>query len=89
VRVHIVGDDPEQSRDELVRFREETEEPEGGKGGEPVTIPEPFCLVPDAGGFPVERRPPHPRRAATTTSTGTDRSVDSRIDSRASDSPTR
>lgn len=59
------------------------------KSGEPITVPAPFGLVIDTGEFPAPRDPGHPSNAATTTSTGTDSTVDTRIASRASVRPTR
>ncbi|MFF1718888.1 Uma2 family endonuclease [Streptomyces sviceus] len=50
--------------------------------GDLVTLPEPFALTLDIGGCA------HPNSAAKPTSTGTDNTVDTRIESRASRSPT-
>ncbi|MFF4061680.1 Uma2 family endonuclease [Streptomyces sp. NPDC001668] len=53
-----------------------------GKSGDSVILPEPFALSLDIGEFA------HPNSAATTTRTGTDTTVDTRIESRARRSPT-
>ncbi|MFI6441153.1 Uma2 family endonuclease [Streptomyces sp. NPDC050759] len=50
--------------------------------GDLVTLPEPFALTLDTGYFA------HPNNAATPTNTGTDNTVDTRIESRANRSPT-
>ncbi|MFE7268970.1 Uma2 family endonuclease [Streptomyces sp. NPDC057623] len=51
--------------------------------GAPISLPRPFDITLDSGDFP------QPNNAATPTNTGTDNTVDSRIESRASRSPTR
>jgi Uma2 family endonuclease len=56
---------------------------QAGPFGVAIQLPEPFDVLLDSSGFP------HPSTAATTTSPGTDTTVDSRIASRASTSPTR
>jgi len=56
--------------------------------GEELTLPAPFKLVLDTGIFPLSRGP-QPSSAATTTSTGTDSTVETRTESRASPSATR
>lgn len=57
------------------------------KFGESLKLPAPFDLVIDTSEFPGGLT--HPSSAATTTRTGTDRTVESRIASRARTSPTR
>ncbi|MBC2900895.1 Uma2 family endonuclease [Streptomyces cupreus] len=58
-----------------------------GRFGDPLVLPRPFDLTLGAGEFEVRSRR-HPRTAATTTSTGTEITVDTRIESRANRSPT-
>ncbi|MGI5377782.1 Uma2 family endonuclease [Streptomyces sp. CA-251387] len=53
-----------------------------GKYGAPIPLPMPFGITLDTGDFP------QPSTAATTTRTGTDNTVDTRIESRANRSPT-
>ncbi|MFJ7075873.1 Uma2 family endonuclease [Streptomyces sp. NPDC098781] len=53
-----------------------------GRYGAPIALPRPFDVALESGDFP------QPSSAATTTSTGTEITVDSRIESRANRSPT-